>query len=193
MTGKLSGAGWEKHMPITRHTNILTRSVAATLLGAVLVASPVLANNGKGGGAGNGNGNGHANGKNADNSAQSASANDPSASKAKSANNLGALNGFLHASPRALAHASAKSEIGKVAVVYGGLLQSYLSPAQGSTPPTLAQLAAALSAAANKPLSAATIQTVNAKLASVNPTLAKAISGYSGGSQALAGAIHDAI
>lgn len=181
-------------MPITRHTNILTRSVAATLLGAVLVASPVLANNGKGGGAGNGNGNnGHANGKNADNSAQSASANDPSASKAKSANSLGALNGFLHASPRALAHASAKSEIGKVAVVYGGLLQSYLSPAQGRTPPTLAQLAAALSAAANKPLSAATIQAVNAKLASVNPTLAKAISGYSGGSQALAGAIHDAI
>ncbi|MBM7044585.1 MULTISPECIES: hypothetical protein [Rhizobium] len=182
-------------MLITHHTNIFARSVAAILLGAVLVASPALANNGKGDGAGNGNGNGngHANSKNADNSAQNASASDPSTSKVKPANSLGALNGFMHASPKALAHASAKSEIGRVAVVYGGLLQNYLSPQQGSTPPTLAQVAAALSAAANKPLSTATIQAVNAKLASTNPALAKAISGYSGGSPALAGAIHNAI
>jgi hypothetical protein len=195
MKRKLPGSGWENNMLITRHTTILARSVAAILLGAVLAASPALANNGMGGGAGNGggNGNGHANGKNADNSGQNASASDHSTSKAKSASSLGALNGFLHASPKALAHASPKSEIGKVAIVYGGLLQNYLSPPQGSTPPTLAQVAAALSAAANKPLSTATIQAVNAKLASSNPALAKAISGYSGGSPALAGAIHNAI
>jgi len=114
-------------MLITHHTNFLARSVAAILLGAVLVASPALANNGKGGGAGNG----HEDSKNADNSAQDASASDASTSKAKSAGSLGALNGFMHASPKALAHASAKSEIGRVAVVYGGLLQNYLSPQQG--------------------------------------------------------------
>jgi len=124
------------HALITHHTNFLARSVSAILLGAVLVASPALANNGNGAGNGNGNGSGsgHANSKNADNSAQDASASDASTSKAKSASSLGALNGFMHASPKALAHASAKSEIGRVAVVYGGLLQNYLSPQQGTTP-----------------------------------------------------------
>ncbi|NTH79179.1 hypothetical protein G6K97_30360 [Agrobacterium rhizogenes] len=180
-------------MHIIRHTGIITRSVAAILLGAALIGSPALANNGKGGGAGNGNG--QANGQGANNAADNASVSDPSSSaqKAKPASSLGALDGFLHASPRALTHASAKSEIGRVAVVYGGLLQNYLSPQQGGTPPTLAQVAAALSAAANKPLSTATIQAVNAKLASVNPALAKEMSNYPGGSPALAGAIHSAI
>jgi hypothetical protein len=130
MKGKLPGSGWVNHALITHHTNFLARSVAAILLGAVLVASPALAKNGKGGGAGNG----HEDSKNADNSAQDASASDASTSKAKSAGSLGALNGFMHASPKALAHASAKSEIGRVAVVYGGLLQNYLSPQQGTTP-----------------------------------------------------------
>jgi hypothetical protein len=161
----------------------------AILLGAPLIVSPALANNGKGGGSDSGNG--HANGKSAANAVQSVLANEPSSMtpKAKSASSLGALNGFLHASPKALTHASAKSEIGRIAVVYGGLLQNYLSPRRNNTPPTLAQVAATLSAEVNKPLSVATIQAVNAKLASVNPTLAKEISDYSGGSSALAGAI----
>ncbi|MFK0690101.1 hypothetical protein ACFX5Q_18110 [Mesorhizobium sp. IMUNJ 23033] len=158
------------------------KSIAAVLLGTAVVASPALAKNG------NGNGNGQSAGKSANAASNmSASANDSSASK------LGALNGFMHASPSALAHASAKSEIGKVAVVYAGLLQNYLSPQPGSTPPTLAQVAAALAAAANKPPSANSVEAVNTKLESINPTLAQLISAYSGGPSALAAAIYQAI
>ena len=95
-----------------------SRSVAAVLLGAALAASPALAKSGGSGNAG-GNGNGHAYGKSAD-----ATQDAGTTSNGNSASALGALNGFIHASPKALANASPKSEIGKAAVVYAGLLQN---------------------------------------------------------------------
>ena len=164
-----------------------SRSVAAVLLGAALAASPALAKSGGSGNAG-GNGNGHAYGKSAD-----ATQDAGTTSNGNSASALGALNGFIHASPKALANASPKSEIGKAAVVYAGLLQNYLAPATGTTPPTLAQLASALSAAANKPLTPAIIEAVNAKLEATNPALAQSLPTYSGGPTALATAIYGAI
>lgn len=165
------------------------RSVAAVLLGAALAASPALAKSGgNGNGNSGGNGNGHAYGKSAE-----ATQDAGTTSNGNSASALGALNGFMHASPKALANASPKSEIGKVAVVYAGLLQNYLTPAAGTTPPTLAQLASALSAAANKPLTPAIIEAVNAKLEASNPALAQSLPTYTGGPTALATAIYGAI
>jgi hypothetical protein len=109
------------------------------------------------------------------------------------ARRLGKLNGFLHASPSALVHASPNSAVGKISKVYAGLLSSYLSPAPGTTPPTLEEVAAALSSASNKPLSPSVIEAVNDKLSSVNPTLDSSIDSYPGGSKALAMAIDDAL
>lgn len=175
------------------------KTASAVLIGIALVASPALANNGKGGGNGGGNGNGNGNGNSHADSHTSASNNSSSqdgtdqGATQPSASSLGSLNGFLHASPSALKHASAKSEIGRVSIVYAGLLQNYLSPAQGTTAPTAAQVAEALEAAANKPLSPDIVQAINAKLAAVNPALATAISGYNGGATGLATDISNAI
>ncbi|WP_284317086.1 hypothetical protein [Labrys miyagiensis] len=184
-------------MFLTLKMTTVTKYASAVLVGIALVASPTLANNGKGGGNGGGNGNSgsHANGHASASGAAGSSRQDDTdqGTTQLSASSLGSLNGFLHASPSALKHASAKSEIGKVAVVYAGLLQNYLSPAQGTTAPTAAEVAAALKAAANKPLSPDIIQAINAKLAATNPTLATAISGYSGGATGLATDISNAI
>lgn len=82
----------------------------------------------------------------------------------------GKLNGFLHASPTAIANASPKSALGKVRDGYGALLGAYLDPA-ATTKPTAAELAAALEAASNKPVTADVIARVNAKLMKLDPTL----------------------
>jgi hypothetical protein len=82
--------------------------------------------------------------------------------------------------------------MGKVEA-YGNLLAGFLTPTTGTTPPTLAQLAAALQAAANKPLSVAIIEAVDAKLAATNPSLVTSIAAYPGGATGLATAIHGAI
>ena len=85
----------------------------------------------------------------------------------------------------ALADASANSAIGKIAIVYAGLLESYLSDPTTTT--TLVDLQAALADAANKPLSPEIIQAVNDKLATVDPTtIGTSIGAYTGGSEALA-------
>ena len=161
----------------------LIRSMATAVIAVGLAFSPALAKSG----SGNGNGNGNAGGKNAANAADKSNP-----ASGIPANDLGALNGFFHASPKALAHASPKSEIGKVEA-YGNLLAGFLTPAAGTTPPTLAQLAAALKAAANKPLSVAIIEAVDAKLAATNPSLATSIATYSGGAAGLATAIYGAL
>jgi hypothetical protein len=166
----------EYEMRTTPALQNFIRSTATAIVAAGLVFSPAMAKSG--------NGNGNAGGKNAADKSNPASG--------ISANDLGALNGFFHASPKALAHASPKSEIGKV-VAYGNLLGSFLTPQKGATPPTLAQLAAALKAAANKPLSAAIIGAVNTKLAATNPSLSTAIAAYAGGATGLATAIYGAI
>ncbi len=154
------------------------RSTATAMVAAGLVFSPAVAKSG--------NGNGNAGGKNA------AAVDKSNPASGIPANELGALNGFFHASSKALAHASPKSEIGKVEA-YGNLLASFLTPQKGTIPPTLAQVAAALKAAANKPLSVTIIEAVDAKLAATNPSLATSIASYAGGATGLATAIHGAI
>ena len=83
----------------------------------------------------------------------------------------GKLNGFLHASPRAIAKASPKSAIGRVVSEYGSLLDDYISPDEGETAPTADELAAALQSVSNKPINADVIAAVNAKLLAANPDL----------------------
>lgn len=147
---------------------------AVLLLGLSVAGAPALAEKG-----GNGNGNGGNAGSNSGNAGNgnSRSASATKTEKVKSnngalASSYGKLNGFLHASPNALAKASPKSAIGKVAKVYAGLLNSYLAPAEGETVPGIEEVAIALAAAANKPLTAEIIAAVNAKLVATNPELA---------------------
>lgn len=103
-----------------------------------------------------------------------------------SASKLGRLNGFFHASPSALEHASPNSAIGKISKIYAGDLQRDLASGQPLTATQLATLKADLQAASNKPLSAATIRQIDDKLARTDPALAGTIATYPGGSAALA-------
>ncbi len=161
----------------------LARLSAAVLLGLALAGAPALAEKGgKGGGNGGGNGNSGGNGKGNSGQGHSSTKTNPGQTKvttvkatSKGASTYGKLNGFLHASPRALAKASPNTAIGKVAKVYASLLNSYLNPVEGATPPTAEQVAAALAAAANKPLSAAIIAKVNDKLIATSPDLSASL------------------
>jgi hypothetical protein len=162
----------------------LSRTAFLALMGLSLAGAPSWAEKG-GNGGGNGNGGGAGNGGTHGNSRthgpsgiQGKSSTAPGRIKTAAvtqeagiASRYGRLNGFLHASPAAIAKASAKSAIGKVAIVYAGLLNAYLAPAAGTTPPTAAEVAAALKAASNKPLTADVIAAVNAKLIAVNTEL----------------------
>lgn len=163
----------------------LSRLSAIALLGVALAGGPVLAGNGNGGGNGNANGNGGGNGNKGGNSqshgqghgkSNSKAANSSVAPDAKKikvvvASKYGKLNGFLHASPTALAKASPSSAIGKVAKVYAGLLNSYLAPAEGTMAPSIEDVAAALDAAANKPLTADVVKAVNDRLLATDTDL----------------------
>lgn len=184
---------------------------AALLLGVALIATPALA--GKGGNGGNGGGGGnssHSGGNNGGNGgAQSKSGAQQGKSAAShkagkttdttdttdtaetagteddaSGNAFGNINGFLHASPKALAHASSKSVIGRVVSAYGAKLQSYLdaAPAEGDSgtdgeaaAPTAADLQAALQKVSNKPVTAEMIAAVNDKLIATNPALSASL------------------
>ena len=171
----------------THFRNAFSSIAAAAFITLSLAATPVLADKG-GNGGGNSGGNGNSGGHGSANSNNGSASHGKSATapgKTKVASNAattkgsasayGKLNGFLHASPNALAHASSKSAIGKVAKVYAGLLNAYLNPVEGQTPPTAAEVAAALKAAANKPLSADIIAKVNTKLLANNSTLAASL------------------
>jgi hypothetical protein len=166
-------------MTFTSGFRSATKAAAILVCGALVLAVPAVANNGNGNGKGNGN---SGNGNQGNASQQVAS--QPNDQNGLTARALGKLNGFMHASPEALAHASPNSEIGKVAIVYAGLLENYLNPPSGTTPPTLQDIAAALAAASNKPLSPEIIAAVDGKLATVNTSLATAIDGYPPGSYA---------
>jgi hypothetical protein len=157
----------------------LVKYSAILMLGLSVAGAPALAEkggNGKGNGGNSGNssssnGNGNGNGK----SASAAGTEKVKTNNGAAASKYGKLNGFLHASPKALAKASPNSAIGQVAKVYAGLLNSYLAPAEGETAPTVDQVAAALAAATNKPLTADVIAAVNAKLTATNPDLATSL------------------
>lgn len=155
------------------------RLAATVFFGAMLAVSPALAGNGNGKGGGNGNG-GNGNGGNSASSSSKGSTKTASVtttknSKGVTARGYGKLNGFMHASATALAKASPKSSIGQVSKVYAGLLASYLAPAAGTTAPSITQVASALAAAANKPLTAAQIAAINQRLLATNPTLAASL------------------
>jgi hypothetical protein len=171
---------------------------AVGLLGLTLAAAPALAEKGgNGGGRGSGKGGGNAAGSSASQgssaraskavtlksakspklgtskaTAKVAKAQDKS--KVKLASSLGKLNGFIHASDSAFDNTSPDSAIGKVLYGYGDLLNAYLSPpVDGTIAPTPEELAAALAAAGNKPLTAEAIAAVNARLLSYSTTLAE--------------------
>ena len=155
----------------------MPRTLALALLGLALAGAPALAEKG-----GNGNGGGD-HGNSGGDHGNSGSAHDGSMGQGKSttgatasagaASKYGKLNGFLHASPTAIAHASPKSAIGKVAA-YGKLLEAYVSP-DATTKPTLQELQDALRAASNKPVTADTVAAVNAKLLEVDAALAASL------------------
>lgn len=184
---------------------------AALLLGVALAVTPAVADKGgNGGNAGNGgnggnssqssggNGGSHAKsdtqqGKSATsqkasktNKTKKSAETDDDATDTASANSFGNINGFLHASPKALANASPKSVIGRVMTAYGAQLQSYLDASatagDGSTDdtatttaPTAADLQAALQKVSNKPVTAEMIAAVNDKLIATNPALSASL------------------
>jgi hypothetical protein len=91
---------------------------------------------------------------------------------AKTASAFGKLNGFMHASPNALAHASVSSHLGAIARVYAGALGSYLSLDQAKATPDeidaanekLESAATVLAGIANKPLNDAVVAAINSRL-----------------------------
>ena len=81
--------------------------------------------------------------------------------------NLGRLNGFLHASPQALANASPNSAVGTLSKTY----RDALLAADGTV--TTDDLAGILAEAANKPLTGEQVIAVHEKLIATNPELAE--------------------
>jgi len=165
--------------------------VSFSAVGAFLLMPQAYAGNGGGHGGGNGGGHGGGNGGHGGGQggahgnagggasgthgqgtggAQSTKAKGPASGSnvsrkgSVSPSALGKLNGFMHASPSALAHAAPTSAIGKVAVAYRDVLAGYVS---GQA--TLADVAAALAAASNKPLSAEIVGAINERVAQTNP------------------------
>lgn len=155
----------------------IARVTTTVFFATMLAVAPAMAAKG-GNGGGNGNGRG-GNGSSASSksstskgSTRAAAVSQTKKVKGVTASGFGRLNGFMNASATALAKTSPNSAIGQVSKVYAGLLASYLAPAPGTTAPTIQQVAAALAAAANKPLTAAQIAAINQKLLATNATLA---------------------
>ncbi len=145
---------------------------------------------GNGGGAGGGNGGGGGQAGSAGKGDAAASGRDSAPGQAKQegssaigkgqsarlgaadAKNFGKLNGFMHASPTALAHASLKSHLGVMAQIYAGQLGSYLAIDQTTAKPEeieaalekLESAALTLAGVANKPLSNEVVAAVNSRL-----------------------------
>lgn len=171
----------EIRMTFASSRNTLFRTAGALVLGLSLIATPVVAGNGNGNGSGNAGSNAGGNkAGNASNKSSSAGSNKSAAATGKNtqgvtARSYGKLNGFMHASPTALANAAPTSAIGKVAVVYAGLLSSYLAPADDTTAPAIEDVAAALADATNKPLTPDIIAAVNQKLLATDATLASSL------------------
>jgi len=81
--------------------------------------------------------------------------------------NLGRLNGFLNASPQALANASPNSAVGTLSKTY----RDALLASDGTL--TTDELAGILAEAANKPLTGEQVLAVHEKLIATNPELAE--------------------
>lgn len=128
---------------------------------------------GNGKGHGNSNAKGHGKGLETD-STQTAKATPATDKVAKTdpmhPSNLGRLNGFLHASPQALASASPNSAIGTLSKTYKDALLGYTGTGQ---PVTTEELADILAEAANKPLTGEQVVAIHEKLIATNPELAE--------------------
>jgi hypothetical protein len=91
---------------------------------------------------------------------------------AAEASSFGKLNGFMHASPKALVNASVASPLGAMAKIYAGQLGSYLAIDQTTASPEeieaaqekLESAALTLAGIANKPLSNEVVAAVNSRL-----------------------------
>jgi hypothetical protein len=171
-------------------------------VGLALVASPLTVNvspdsmtalaakggngGGNGGGGGNAGGGGHGGGAAKGDAGAVGRSSAPGQTKqesstatgkgalsaANNASHFGKLNGFMHASSTALAHASVKSPLGAIAQTYAGALGSYLSVDQTKATPEqieaaqekLESAASILGGIANKPVSNDVVAAVNARL-----------------------------
>jgi hypothetical protein len=146
--------------------------------------------NGGAGGNGAGGGNGGAGGGNAggaakgeagaagrdsapgQNKEQGSSALGKGQAMGAGASSYGKLNGFMHASSTALAHASVSSPLGTIARIYAGQIGSYLAIDQTKATPEeieaaqekLESAALTLASVANKPLSQEVVASVNSRL-----------------------------
>lgn len=174
-------------------------AAATGILAVALAGLPVTADSGlfhgkaaladaggNGKGHGHANANGHAKGLDADGT-QTANT-EPTEDKlakdklaktdAMHPSNLGRLNGFLHASPQALANASPNSAIGTLSKTYKDALLGYTSTGETVTTEeeeetvTTKDLAGILAEAANKPLTGEQVVAIHEKLIAANPELA---------------------
>ena len=128
---------------------------------------------------GNGKANGHGHGQGKGKGAVSDSTMEAKAGPAKGQvtkddpmhpSNLGRLNGFMHASPQALANASPNSAIGTLSKTYRDALVGY---AESDDTVTTEDLAGILAEAANKPLTGEQVISIHGKLIAANPELAE--------------------
>ena len=183
-------------------------AAATGILAVALAGLPVTADSGlfhgkaalaDAGGNGKGHGNGHAkghgNGLDTSDDMQQAKATPAKKDKLTEdeedslrANELGRLNGFMHASPQALANASPNSAVGKISKTYRDALLGYTgateeAPDEAVTEDDLAEdapdeavteddLAGILAEAANKPLTGEQVVAIHEKLIAANPELA---------------------
>jgi len=179
--------------------SFLIAAVAPVGLAALDLEQPAFAGNGNGNGGGNGGGHGGGNGgghggghggdhgnsgnaKSADADTRSHKSIDDSESDGLSPNELGKLNGIIHASPNAIAHASANSPKG-IAREFGEALAGFLDsaetpadPAAGEETPgeetqgvTVDQLGEMMARMTNKPVTAEQVQAVAEKVAGIEP------------------------
>jgi hypothetical protein len=130
-----------------------------------------------GNGKGHGHGHGNAKGKGVSDEVQEAKAHPAKKDKLTEddedslhGNQLGRLNGFMHASPQALANASPNSAVGKISKTYRDALLGYTGTGQ---PVTEEELADILAEAANKPLTGEQVVAIHEKLIANNPELAE--------------------
>jgi hypothetical protein len=162
--------------------SLLIAAVAPMALAALDLEQPAYAKNGNGGGNGGGHGGDHGNGH-GDNAkggnakgqtkAADAGTGDESEGEGLAPNELGKLNGVLHASPNAIANASANSPIG-TAREFGEALADFLdsttedTTTEGETEETdqvtVDELGEMMARMTNKPVTADQVQAVAEKL-----------------------------
>jgi hypothetical protein len=184
-----------------KRSSRLGLTAATGILALALAGLPVTADSGlfhgkaaladaggNGKGHGNGNARGHGNGLNTGDDVQEAKA-PPGKSKLAEddedtlteddedslhANELGRLNGFMHASPQALANASPNSAIGKISKEYRDALLGFTGTGEEAPDEAITEeeLAGILAEAANKPLTGEQVIAIHEKLIANNPELA---------------------